>query len=966
MITRTRALAAVTLLGLLGACSSQEPVEPPSEPEALDTTRAGALFAKADQLGAAAQFDSALFYFEKASVLYEEDEDWRGYVHAYNKMWEQAFRRGAFEEAMTYLHRASDVATERLDENHSERARIHHNFGVVASMQGDFDEALALWEQALALRLATLGEVHPDVAASYNNIGILYRANEDYDRALEFFEKTLAIQLVSLSEQHPQVAVTYNNLGVVYGARSRYDRSLEFFEKSLAVRLDLFGEVHPDVAASYTNIGQFYVVQGEHDQALAFFEKTVEIRRALFGEVHPELSLSYSNIGNTYLAKGVYDQALVFFDKALSIRRTIFGEQHAEVAESYNEIGSAYAGLGDYDEALAYFQRALGVNVPAFSDTDPYANPPLETALNEVILLQTLARKAEVLATRYTEASHDLQDLEQSVATYRLVSQLTDILRNSYKAEGSKLSLAKEATAIFEKAISTTLRLYAATARDEYKATAFLFAEKSKANILLAALVESQAKQFAGIAPALLDQERQLRINLAFYERGLVEEQMKGSNIDSARVLRWQSQAFDLKRDYEALILQFEEQYPEYYNLKYQVETASVDEVQRLLLDEETALVEYFSGHDSLYLFAITRNDFDVRVVAKDARFEEQVRQLRAGVIEQDYARYTAAAYPLYQTLLAPVRDKLQARRLIIVPDDLISYVPFEALLTRDVEAPAPEAVRDYRSLPYLIDDYAVSYAYSSTLLMQTTSRSRSAPRRDYLAFAPVFSEGLPGGTRGLDLYEANRAFDSTRTAEQATGALPASRDEVDRILNLFTDTYGFFEQLTSRKARVYLEDEANEARVKASEVGQYRYVHFATHGFVNEAEPDLSGILLAPDTTSAEDGILHLGEVYTLDLNADLVVLSACETGLGQLVQGEGIIGLTRGFLYAGAGNIMVSLWKADDAATADLMVAFYNQMLTQTAKAEALQTAKRGLIRQSPRYARPYYWSSFILVGR
>jgi CHAT domain-containing protein len=187
----------------------------------------------------------------------------------------------------------------------------------------------------------------------------------------------------------------------------------------------------------------------------------------------------------------------------------------------------------------------------------------------------------------------------------------------------------------------------------------------------------------------------------------------------------------------------------------------------------------------------------------------------------------------------------------------------------------------------------------------------------------------------------------------------------VTNVRGLFRERYGFIDRWLSRRSRVYLEREATEGNLKHAGLEQYRYVHFATHGVVDEKHPRQSGLLLMEEKGSTEDGVLHLGEIYNLSLNADLVVLSACETGLGQLARGEGVIGLTRGFLYAGASSVLVSLWRAADATTATLMADFYRELLTGKPASHALREAKLRAIRRDPESAKPYSWSAFVLIG-
>jgi CHAT domain-containing protein len=708
-------------------------------------------------------------------------------------------------------------------------------------------------------------------------------------------------------------------------------------------------------------------MKSDFAQALRFLKKSVSIKRAVLGELHSDVAMGYGNIGEVYRKTGDQDQALHFYKKALAVHLASPGTYHYELAETYASIGEVYESRGDYDQALAFYQRAIGASVLEFSNRTPLDNPTLDNILFEQTLLASLAKKARALAKRFTKQSHPLRDLEAAVSTYQLASQLIDQMRYGYKAEGSKLFLEEQATAIYGQAIQTALRLQRATQADEHKHTAFLFAEKSKTGIMLEALSEAEAKQFAGIPDSLLEKERELRLDLAVYEKSLTEEQLKRPGADSAKIALWQDKMFGLQQAYDALLQRFEKDYPDYYNLKYQTKTTSVPEVQQQLLDDRTALVEYFTGKDSIFIFALTHDDFIVKTSAKDSLFALQIEQLRQGIIEQDFARYTQAAVRLYQILLAPVASMLDGKNLILVPDGALSAIPFEALLTHAVN-PAG-GLKDYPELPYLLEAHAISYAYSATLLEQEQRRRKRETKRDYLALAPVFPEGLPAGTRGAAFIKENFAEDSSQAAPatRLRSFLPATKTEVTGIFARFENSYGLFERWFGNKSRVYLEREAKEEKLKAADLSSYRFLHFATHGLVNEKNPKLSGLILTQeDTASNEDGILHLGEIYNLNLNAELVVLSACETGLGQIAQGEGIIGLTRGFLYAGASNVLVSLWQVSDMTTADLMVDFYDKLLAGMSKAEALAEAKRQMIRRDPGYAKPYYWAPFILVGR
>jgi CHAT domain-containing protein/Tfp pilus assembly protein PilF len=976
LLPRSICLTLLTLATLPLACSNKQKAakEAPITKQvgsASDTTLAGRYFAKAEQFGKIAEYDSARAYFKIASALYKAQANWEHYVRCYNQIGWCAINSGAYDEAEAYLDTALEVGRNRLGEQHPILANTYNYAGQTYWDKGDYDQSLASLNKALSIQLANHQEKDLLSASIYNNLATVYWGKGDYDEATALYEKALQIQLATTGEQHYNVVIYYNNMGLAFSQKKDYEKSSALHKKALSILPSLVGEQDPYVAETYINLGHAHWGKDDNDEALAFYKKALSIQLATIGEAHPDLSLTYSNMGDAYSSKREYDRALIYYRKTLALELTTYGARHPDVAEVYLNLAAVCADKGDQEEALKFYQQAIVANIPEFNDNDPYANPKLEAILSENLLLETLARKAEAMAN-LSDKSHRLPDLEFAVSTYELAGQLIDRMRSGYKAEGSKLFLAEKTTDIYDRAIRRALQIYAATCRDEYKDAAFQFAERSKAGIMLDALSEAEAKQFAGIPDSLLQKERQLRVDLAFYERSLTEEQLQGEAADSANLAHLKDKVFNLKQAYNELLQRFEKEYPDYYNLKYQVKTVTVPEVQQQLLDDQTALAEYFTGEDSIFIFAITKNNFAIKVSAKNSLFERQIEQLRQGITKQDINSYTQAAYRLHQTLLAPVADLPGNKNLIIVPDGALSAIPFEALLMEHV---AGGKLQDYAKLPYLINKHAISYAYSATLLQQQLNKHDRATKRDYLALAPVFTEGLPAGTRGAEFFEKNFAYDSSQTAATATatvsatrlrGYLPMTKKEVTGILERFENSYGFFERWFGNKSRVYLEREANEARLKAGDLGEYRILHFATHGLVNEKNPKLSGLLLAQeDTTSKEDGILHLGEIYNLSLNADLVVLSACETGLGQIAKGEGIIGLTRGFLYAGASNLLVSLWQVSDATTADLMVDFYDKMLGGMSKPEALREAKLQMIRRHAEYAKPYYWAPFILVG-
>jgi CHAT domain-containing protein len=309
--------------------------------------------------------------------------------------------------------------------------------------------------------------------------------------------------------------------------------------------------------------------------------------------------------------------------------------------------------------------------------------------------------------------------------------------------------------------------------------------------------------------------------------------------------------------------------------------------------------------------------------------------------------------------LVAPIRRKIaHANKLVIIPDEVLHHLPFEALLARPIQGTTP----DFAKLPYLIHEFEVRYHASAAML--SSDDRRPAPERSGTGFAglaPVFSgrDGISGRTTP-PTTPGNERYAVTTRAIQLGGrtfpALLASADEVRGIARLFEDQ--------RQPVVTYLHDKATESALKDPSTRQSAYVHIASHGFINENRPKLSGLILAKGN-AADDGVLYSGEVYNLETAADLVVLSACESGLGKVVRGEGILGLTRGFLYAGARNIVVSLWQVADRSTAEMMLEFYRNILEGQTYSSALRTAKLKMIKGG-KYAYPLEWSPFVLNGQ
>ncbi|MFA6440423.1 MAG: CHAT domain-containing protein, partial [Bacteriovoracaceae bacterium] len=546
--------------------------------------------------------------------------------------------------------------------------------------------------------------------------------------------------------------------------------------------------------------------------------------------------------------------------------------------------------------------------------------------------------------------------------TYEKAIELTDKIRRGFGTEGAKIQLSQMSFDVYERAISSALFLFQKTKNTSYISKAFSIAERSKAGMLLDAIFESNAKQFAGIPDSLLEQESAFRTELTYHETLLQKEKEKKDKANEVKIVQWENRIFDLKRDNEQLVERFEREYPKYYSLKHQSEVISLSDIQKQLPDTKSALLEYVVGDTTVTIFAITKKS----CIVKSQRLTSLtplVKQFRQSIQNIEAREYIFLANGLYRQLIAPVQSELKGvQKLYIVPDGILNHLPFEALLTHQWEN---SVAVDFSALPYLIRFYDVSYHISARSFLEhvtatqqkTSAKKDKKPEHEFMGIAPVFAD-TPAHSGEIYTISTERIIRSRTVDGERFVELKESEREVKSIFKLFEEH--------QKSGKMYLHNSATESSFKSDNMQETRFIHIATHGMINEENPKLSGVIFAaPEKGAMDDGVLYSGETYNLRLNADLVTLSACETGLGTIVKGEGLLGLTRGFMYAGAKNLLVSLWQVADKSTTELMVQFYRNILNNQQYSTALRNAKLAMIKKG-KYAHPVEWSPFILTGK
>ena len=978
-----------------------------------DTTLAAQYSLTGESLQKTAKYDSSTICFKKAEEIYDfvwkqtsDDELCRKMLTCDNQIGWNYMMQAKYEAALELLDRALQTGLNELGENDIGVAQTYLVLGVVYWAKEDYFVSIKYHEKALAIKLAVLGPENIGISSSYTNLGIDYDEIGDYDKALEYYQKDLEIQLKASEVNEASLAKTYNNIGNVYLDKEDFDKALEFHQKALTIRKRVLNENNPYTASSYDNIGIVYAQEEEYAKALDFFKKALSIRIKAFGESHPSVSSTLNRLGNSYYYLHDYDTALEYCQKSLNLERAFPAGQHHSLLNIYTNLGKIYKDKGDLDSAINYFDKVIelgttlygeknlynGVGykrlaevyfkkleyakalsycqkglislVHTFINDSVYSNPELSGIISETELLNILSLKASILSRMSVQTGNT--DLVMSLSTYRLICNLIELMRTGYRAEGTKIFLGEKTNKIFDQAIQVSLQLYESTKDDQYKNLAFYFAGKSKAAVLQENFSEVNAKRFSGIPDSLLQQEKQLRTNLTFYETALQKKYERRDPGDSSKIVQYENSVFDLKNEYDQLISGFEQNYPEYYNLRFQTKSFSAGEIQNILT-ENTALLDYFVGDSLIYIFEITRNDFNIFYEKKGNQFSGLVKDFYSSIVKAETRNYFNSSNELSSILISPVLAKIRDKeKLVIIPEGELFKIPFGALFT---EKSKPDR-KDFSKLKYLIKSFDISYHYSTSLYISSLNSHRTSEgKRDaekmFIGFAPVFSKTDSDDREQNIMLASASADDSVNTYHSE----PAEREKINELKYSQAEVKNIAALFSKSKDKIadrtYYHLDATEDIFKRK-IKDYRIIHIATHSFINESHPELSSVLFARpgNSSDAEDGILYAGETYNLDLNADLVVLSSCESGLGKLIRGEGMMSLTRGFLYSGAANIIFSLWKIPDKQTSELMINFYREMLSGRDYGKALRNAKLKII-ANPITARPRTWASFIMIG-
>jgi CHAT domain-containing protein len=806
------------------------------------------------------------------------------------------------------------------------------NLCTVYLQTGDANKAIELCSQGVTILRAR--EDKAATAAAMTDLSAALRDLGQYGKALEYAKEVLT-QLRQSGDKGGQ-ATALNNIGAIYDDIGDKKQALEFFNEALPL-IRALGDKRAE-ASTLTNVGKVETDLGRYNEALDSLRLAIPLREATGDD--PGLEVTLNNIGQVYSELGQLDSSLEYFDRTLSLATRV--GDHQSAARTLANIGDVYYRQDREAQALAKWQEALEAT---------RSNGDVKWEMTTLAKMARLNRKRN--------------NLHEALSQIEKAAEILETLRGDLSDASLRMTYFSSVRMVYDIYIDVLMRLNDEQPTLGYAAKAFDVSERARARSLIELLSETRAKLPADIDHTLLEKESSLRQQiharredtLRHASRGGAEANSPGRNLAID----------DLQNQLDDVEAQIRRLSPHYASVT-QVYPPSLASVQSRLGDD-SILLEFFLGEGRGYAWCVTQRSIDSYSIPNPPEAVQLAERFYAAVSSHDSSKSDISptnrlevGRRLARLLLGPVAGRLGNKRLVIVADSILNYIPFGAL-PRSFDSSGSSAYE-----PLLLDHEIVMVPSAAVLVVdQTRSTGRPLASKTLLAVGdPVFSRSDPrlksaaSSPEPLSDLTVGRVITSQRTSSGTFqfSRLAWTRDEVESIAALVGES----------KRDVKLDFNANLAAVTNGRLQDYQWVHFATHGFFNGNEPELSGLAfsLVDEHGVEREGLLLLPDVFSLSLNADVVVLSACESGIGKEVEGEGVIGLTRDFLYAGAKSLVVSLWKVDDQATSVLMKEYYQGLLsTKPMKVgEALRAAELDIWKHE-QWRDPYYWAAFELQG-
>lgn len=863
-----------------------------------------------------------------------------------------------------------------------------YNIGLNLLLIGDFSTALFTFDSAKTI-FAEIGDT-THLGMIFGSIGTTYNALGDYSKALNYLERGLY-----LSEQARDsfsIAVVNGNMADVYLNQCNYTRAIQLNLKAGS----FFKKIGNDYNFSIflLNTGAIYTHLGHFDKAFEYYQQSLKAKENINDQYG--VGILYGDIGDLYLARDSLNKAQIYFEKALEIAKEI--DDKPTTGRALTNLSQIFSHLGECEKAEHIILEAIHIfKTMGTKSTEAEAIIQLgdlkikqrdyvtaKELYQDALLIGEQIEKPDIIWKAYAgigSVYESKNQLDSSIVHYQSALKMLEKIRVEISSSEQRASFLAASLSPFVSLIRVLDKLHNANPSKGFERQAFAVVERFKARSFVELLVESKVNIRKGLSDEQQIHEKEILRRISYLQFNLLNRTTTDN--EKKEILEKINHE---EENLDRLQAEIRQSNPIYAALKYPI-PVHLDSIQKNFLREGELLVEFCLDKDQSYLWLISKDHARMIQLLGENHIDNLVRpfieELRkrpsSATVNSSIENLNKLGSVIYDMIFGQANEELKnAKRLIVVPDGILFYLPFEALpLPDDFYVKKSKRIhinKDTFLHEYLVNHLPITYVPSATVLAQLKQQKSKhqdlndsthllhksdSIRLALCAFGdPVFpdhSQPVPD-TQFVSMHSREILM---RNLEELCGEikpLPSTREEILQIASLFP----------SEGVHLYLGDNATETQVKNENLTLFTYAHFATHGYLDEKIPGRSGLILSIGVDSLEDGILQMNEIFNISLAADVVVLSACETGLGKLIRGEGLVGLTRAFHYAGAQSLVVSLWKVADVSTAKLMKEFYIQLLKGQSPAIALRRAKQKMISSSVMlYRHPFHWSGFIIHG-
>ncbi len=812
---------------------------------------------------------------------------------------------------------------------------INHKIGKTFFDQQQYERSLPYLRKAL--KTIKRSHLKTDLrAATETMLGSVFTDQRKYDQAIIYNSEALSKWKNGFPEKTEKELVfkSYLNQGYLLRKINSATETEAWYIKSVKSEQSDWKKTTEQEKGTLLTHANNPGKSDDYNMALIIYENAEALLKKHRGSSNQHIDLQLA-IGSLYFEAGDYNQSKEHYKAALDRMEKEFGGKHPKMSETTGKLSEIYLAAELYTEALAYIEQAQNAN----TKEDIVIDRTLMSNINKVDfpfeLLNSITTKAIIQYRQLGEFATE-ETLKKILAHYSISTELLHQLRNTYRNEGSQYRLANVTHRFSQHAIIICNRLFELTKKEIYLSEAFHYAELSKSAVLFETIHDLKSKEVSGIPKEEIILENGLKSQIAYLKGEIFYEMQNFGGKNASRVRKIEAQIGKITEKHNQLLHKFESKYPQYYELKYNYSSIKLKDLQEELSEDEVFL-EYVATDTFIYLLAISKQ----QVISQFTKLKESlpisIKRMQYILKNNKADLFELHGHQLYKTVIGKISKFIKGKKLIIASDAELNYIPFGILPTGETDHKT-KFTKKYGKLHYLIEDHAICYNYSAGIYVHSKQKRQNKATKKIATWAPNF--------------ESMNKIISAKGIAKNLSELPGAQHEAQEIAGMF-------------KSKAYINEEATEKIFKET-AKEYSVLHIATHGILSDSDPLYSNLILC--NQDGEDGILHAFELYNMQLNADLAVLSACNSGMGQLTKGEGVVSIARGFSYAGVTNIIMSKWPVSDWSTQVLMKAFYRNLRSGQTKDIALQQAKIKYLEQNrdkEKLIAPFFWGGFVLSG-